>query len=255
MPVEVVVKDEYIAIYIDRKRMLGWLRDVPGALEFAPPVPWEGDSTDDKHTGGSSTDKSEPQGVDQDKVDKLAEELRIEHEKQEGYKTGEGETKEFPNPVDSKDVVKPDPNGEEVPGSIDGISLFDEGPTGQSGTLQDAPKGKDKLKQMRDWMTEEKFNYRNFCLFLLGLKEVGGFKLGMPVIGVTKAKKEPTLLQLAFRYYSYWLSAKESIAIEYKQFLIDQLAEMGVTIKMVEDMLDGEEIDPKSLPKGIKVTT
>jgi len=228
VPIEVVIKDEEIAIYIDRKQFIGWLRDVPGAFDGESPIPWDGDSTDDKQTGGSSTDASEP----------------------EGYKAGDGETKEFPNPVNADANNDTSKN---LPTSI-GISLFDEGPTGQSGSLQDAPQGKDKLKQMRDWMKDEKFNYKNFCLFLLDLKGVAGFKLSTPVIGVTKAKKEPTLLQLAFRYYSYWLSAKESIAIEYKQFLVDQLADMGITIKMVEDVLDGEEIDPKNLPKGIEVS-
>ncbi len=242
MPIEVVIKDEEIAIYIDRKRLLGWIRDVPGALDGESPVPWEGndpdtgspeererkaaasgDSTNDKEDSGSTTDASEP----------------------EGYKNAEGDKKEFPNPVET---------GYTSEEPVDGINLFDEGPTGQKGTLQDAPKGKDKLKAMRDWMKEESFNYRNFCEFLLSLKEVAGFKLSTPVIGVTKQKKEPTLLQVAFRYYSYWLSAKDDIAKQYKDFLIGQLKDIGVTIKMVEEKLDGEEIDPRNLPKGIEVS-
>jgi hypothetical protein len=240
VPIEVVIKDEEIAIYIDRKMFLGWLRDVPGALDGESPIPWDG--------------AKNPEEL-QAEVDKKAEELRILHDKHEGYKSGDGETKEFPNPVDNKDVVKPDPNGEEaddapVPGSI---NLFDEGPNGIGGTLQDDPKAKDKMKAMKDWLKAEKFNYKNFCIYLYQLKEVAGFKLSTPLIGLTQ-KKEPSMFQLATRFYSYWLSAKDYVAGDYKTFLIAQLADIGVTIQMVKDEFDGEEIDPKNLPKGLGST-
>jgi hypothetical protein len=232
MPIEVVVKDEEIAIYIDRKRLLGWLRDVPGALDGESPVPWEGDSTDDKKDSGSTTDASGPQG----------------------YRTGDGTQKEFPNPVgdtNPDDLPEPDDTSEEP---VDGIDLFEEGPTGQKGTLQDAPDGKKKIKELRDWIKGQKFNYRNFCQFLYDMDEVAGFKLRNPLIGVTQQKKEPTLLQVAFRFYSYWLSAKEEIAKQYKRYLIIQLEDLGIKIELVKDVLDGEEIDPKNLPKGIEVS-
>jgi hypothetical protein len=254
MPIEVVIKDEEIAIYIDRKRMLGWLRDVPGALDGESPIPWDG--------------AKNPEEL-QAEVDKKAEELRILHEKHEGYKTGDGKTKEFPNPVDKCNghcdppcnqcvsVEMPDPNGEEaddapvpVPGSI---NLFEEGPTGMGGTLQDDAKGKEKMKALKDWLKAEKFNYKNFCIYLYQIKEVAGFKLSTPLIGLTQ-KKEPSMFQLAARFHSYWMASKDDIAKDYKTFLIAQLADMGITIQMVKDEFDGKEIDPKNLPKGIKVS-
>jgi len=224
VPIEVVIKDEEIAIYIDRKMFLGWLRDVPGALDGESPIPWDGDSTDDKKDSGSSTAASEP----------------------EGFKTGDGTTKEFPNPVE-----KGDPNGEEV--DPDAINLFDEGPNGIGGTLQEDSKAKEKMKAMKDWLKAEKFNYKNFCIYLYQLKEVAGFKLSTPLIGLTQ-KGDPSMFQLATRFHSYWLSAKEYIAEDYKAFLIAQLADMGITIQMVKDEFDGEEIDPKNLPKALAVT-
>jgi hypothetical protein len=227
--IEVIVKDNELQIYINREKLASWLAGTSTA-------PWDGDPNSE---GDSTTAKNQAE------VDKLAEELRIEQEKQ-GYKTETGETKDFPNPVEGNDAN--DANDKPV-----GINLFDEGPTGQKGTLQDAPQGKDKVKKLRDWIRAEKFNYRNFCLFLHGMKEVAGFKLSTPLIGVTKSKKEPTLLQVAFRFYSYWLSAKDEIGENYKVFLLAQLADMGIKIKMVEDILEGEEIDPRNLPKGIKV--
>jgi hypothetical protein len=235
--IEVIVKDNELQIYINREKLASWLAGTSTA-------PWDGDpnSKDDVIENADAVTT-----VNQAEVDKRAEELRIEQEKQ-GYKTEGGETKEFPNPVDRDGVVEGDINDKPV-----GINLFDEGPTGQKGPLQDAPQGKDKLKQLRDWIKAEKFNYRNFCLFLHGITEVAGFKLSTPLIGVTQAKKEPTLLQVAFRFYSYWLSAKDEIAEDYKVFLLNQLNELGIKIKMVEEILEGEEIDPKNLPKGIKV--
>jgi hypothetical protein len=269
VPIEVVIKDEEIAIYIDRKMFLGWLRDVPGALDGESPIPWDGDNKDT----GSLTESSELQ---QHQIDKKAEEIRIEHEKNQGFKDSEGTTKEFPNPVEGKDVVKPDPNGEEVVTSgrgndthdtsgghvadrdigeePDSINLFDEGPNGIGGTLQDDPKAKDKMKAMKDWLKAEKFNYKNFCVYLYQLETVAGFKLFTPLIGLTQ-KKEPSMFQLATRYYSYWLSAKDEIRNDYRSFLIEQLEDLGVKIELVKEVLDGEEIDPKNLPKGVKVAT
>jgi hypothetical protein len=256
VPIEVVIKDEEIAIYIDRKMFLGWLRDVPGALDGESPVPWDGDKTVEET---------------QAEVDKRAEELRIEHEKKQGYKTGEGTTKEFPNPVPpaGTDSTGPtiaggDIDGDDMSGAHvadrdigeepDSINLFDEGPNGIGGTLQDDPKAKDKMKAMKDWLKKEKFNYKNFCIYLHQLKEVAGFKLSSPLIGLTQ-KKEPSMFQLATRYYSYWLSAKNEIRNDYKEFLIAQLADLGVKIELVKEVLDGEEIDPKNLPKGVEVAT
>jgi hypothetical protein len=251
MPVEVVIKDEEIAIYIDRKRLLGWLRDVPGALDGESPIPWDGDNKDT----GSLTDSSELQ---QHQIDKKAEEIRIEHEKNQGFKTGDGTTQEFPNPVDEK-VAAEEPDGSHVADrdigeEPDSIDLFGEGPNGIGGTLQDDPKAKDKMKAMKDWLKAEKFNYKNFCIYLYQLTAVAGFKLSVPLIGLTQ-KKEPSMFQLATRYYSYWLSAKDEIRDDYRTFLIAQLADLGVTIEMVKKEFDGEEIDPKNLPKGIEVVT
>jgi hypothetical protein len=238
--IEVVVKDNELQIYINREKLASWLAGTSTA-------PWDGDPNSE---GDSTTAKNQAE------VDKLAEKLRIEHENQ-GYKTEGGETKDFPNPVvppAGTDSTGPTIAGGDIEADVpDGINLFDEGPTGQSGELQNAPQGKDLLKKLRTWMQAEKFNYRNFCLFLHGIKEVAGFKLSTPLIGVTQQKKEPTLLKVAFRFYSYWLSAKDEIASEYKAFLLAQLDELGVKIKLVEDILEGEEIDPRNLPKGIKV--
>jgi hypothetical protein len=225
MPVEVVVKDHEIAIYIDKKRLAGWLQ---GGAEA--PVPWE-------------------EGNDERKS--IESEVKDENAEAQGYRTGDGTKKEFPNPVGDTDGshVADDDIGE----SRDTVNLFDVGPNGVGGTLQDDAKGKEKIKELRDWLKKQKFNYRNFCTFLHQLKEVAGFKLAKPLIGLTQ-KGEPTIFQLATRYHSYWKASHEQIAKEYKQFLLGQLNDMGITIQMVEKELDGEEIDPKNLPKGIEVS-
>ena len=233
MPVEVVVKEKEIAIYIDRERMAKWLKG---------PVPWDGDG------------KTEQERL-QEEVDKRAEELRKEDEK-EGYKNEAGKKNDFPNPVENKE--SDDTSGAHVADrdigeEPDSINLFDEGPNGVGGTLQDDAKGKVKVKELRDWLKAEKFNYKNFCVYLYQLKEVAGFKLSTPLIGLT-TKKEPTIFQLATRFHSYWMSSKEYVAGDYKTFLLAQLADMGITIQMVKDEFDGEEIDPKNLPKGIEVS-
>jgi hypothetical protein len=268
VPIEVVIKDEEIAIYIDRKMFLGWLRDVPGALDGESPIPWDGDETAEQTKA-----RMEKQTV-QAEVDKKAEELRILHEKNQGFKDSEGETKEFPNPVPpaGTDSTGPTIAGGEIDGDDmsgahvadrdigeepDSINLFDEGPNGIGGTLQDDPKAKDKMKAMKDWLKAEKFNYKNFCVYLLQIKEVAGFKLFNPLIGLTQ-KKEPSMFQLATRYYSYWMSAKTEIRNDYQSFLIKQLQDLGITIADAKGnvlaVFDGsEEIDPKNLPKGVEV--
>jgi hypothetical protein len=227
--IEVIVKDHELQIYVNRKELAEWLAGKGG-------VPWDGDpnstddlpgdSTDDKQDSGSSTDASEPEG--------------------QGYRTADGTQKEFPNPADVPSQEK-DPKQENGINQLpsDGVNLFDEGPTGQKGTLQDAP---------RDWMKKNKFNYRNFCQFLYDMKEVGGFKLSTPLIGVTKSSKEPTLLQVAYRFYSFWKAGHEDIGRQYKRYLLKQLEDMGVKIELVKDALEGEEIDPKKLPKGFEVS-
>jgi hypothetical protein len=240
--IEVIVKDNELQIYVNREKLALWLAGKGD-------VPWEVD----KDTG-SLTDSSELQ---QHQIDKKAEEIRIEHEKNQGFKDSEGTTKEFPNPVDSKDVEETDGShvaDRDIGEEPDSIDLFAEGPNGIGGTLQDDPKAKDKMKAMKDWLKAEKFNYKNFCIYLYQLTAVAGFKLSVPLIGLTQ-KKEPSMFQLATRYYSYWLSAKDEIRDDYRTFLIAQLADLGVTIEMVKKEFDGEEIDPKNLPKGIEVVT
>jgi hypothetical protein len=240
--IEIVVKDNELQIYINRKKLAEWLAGKGD-------VPWDGDPNSEDDTG-SPEERERKAEEKQAEVDKLAENLRKEHESQ-GYTTADGERKELPNDADGRDKAASDDDTKEKP--VDGIDLFEEGPTGQKGTIQDAPQGKKKLKELRDWIKAENFNYRNFCLYLHSMTEVAGFKLSTPLIGVTKQKQEPTLLQVAFRFYSYWLSAKEEIATNYKEFLLRQLDDMGVKIKMVEEILEGEEIDPLNLPKGFEV--
>lgn len=217
-PVEVVVKDEEIAIYIDREAFRRWL----GVTEDA--VPWE--KADDPKDS-------------------------------EGYKTADGTKKEFPNPAPDRDIDQEGgyetASGHPIPDEDDGINLFDEGPLGIGGSLQEDRKGSEKIKELRAWLKKNKFNYKNFCRYLDSLDEVGGFKLSQPPIGLTQ-KGEPTLFQLATRYHSYWKGSKDIVAKDYKRFLLLQLEDMGITVQMVEEQLDGEEIDPKNLPKGIEVS-
>lgn len=171
-------------------------------------------------------------------------------EKDHGYRTADGEKKPFPNPAKGDEHVQDEDIGEKP----DSVNLFDVGPNGVGGTLQDAPKGADKIKDMRDWLKKQKFNYRNFCLFLHGIDELGGWPLSVPLIGTT-AKGEPSLFQVAARFHSYWMTSKDEIAKSYKVFLRSQLEDMGVKIELINDMFDGTEIDPKKLPKGIEVAT
>ena len=171
-------------------------------------------------------------------------------QKEHGYRTRDGEKKPFPNPAKGDPAMQDEDIGEKP----ETVNLFDVGPNGIGGVLQDAPHGADKIKDMRDWMKKEKFNYRNFCLFLQGITELGGWPLSEPLIGTT-AKGEPSLFQVAARFHSYWLTSKDEIAKKYKKFLRNQLEDMGVKIQLVNDMLDGEEIDPRKLPKGIEVAT
>jgi hypothetical protein len=133
-----------------------------------------------------------------------------------------------------------------------GVDLFEE-KNGIGGSLQDAEGGSKKLQEMKKWMTENKFSYRNFCLYLYELEEIAGWKLSKPLIGLTQ-KKEPSLFQVATRYYSYWKSVKDGVAQDYKQFLRKQVEDMGFTIEQAAEILDGEIIDPSELPKGTEVS-
>jgi hypothetical protein len=246
--IEVIVKDNELQIYVNREKLALWLAGKGD-------VPWEVN----KDTG-SPEERERKAELQQHQIDKKAEEIRIEHEKNQGFKDSEGTTKEFPNPVDSKDVEEVDGshvNDRDIGEEPDSIDLFEEGPNGIGGTLQDDPKAKDKMKAMKDWLKAEKFNYKNFCVYLYQLETVAGFKLSTPLIGLTQ-KKEPSMFQLATRYYSYWLSAKDEISNDYKNFLIKQLQDLGITIADAKGnvlaVFDGsEEIDPKNLPKGVEV--
>jgi hypothetical protein len=132
-----------------------------------------------------------------------------------------------------------------------GVDLFEE-KNGIGGALQDADGGSKKLQEMKKWMTENKFSYRNFCLYLYKLTEIASWPLSKPLIGLTQ-KKEPSLFQVATRYYSYWKSQKGAVATDYREFLAKQVKEMGFTIQTAADILDGEVIDPSELPNGTEV--
>jgi len=210
------------AIIIDRKALSDWLNKEGD-------VPWDGDPN-------STSDLTDAEKKELDK-------------EVHGYVTGSGEKKPFPNPAKGDEHVQDEDIGERP----DSVNLFDVGPNGIGGTLQDAPKGADKIKDMRDWLKKQKFNYRNFCLFLHGITELGGWPLSEPLIGTT-AKGEPSLFQVAARFHSYWMSSKDEVAKAYKKFLHGQLEDMGVKIELITDMFNGTEIDPKKLPKGIEVS-
>jgi hypothetical protein len=201
-------------IIIDREKLRDWLLQGP-----EEPVPWE--------EGNEEREKSE---------------------KEPGYVTGDGEKKPFPNPAPGDEEVEEEVTEDDV----EGVDLFEPGPNGIGGKLQDADRGSEKIKEMRDWLKDNKFNYRNFCLFLSKIKNVAGWDLKTPVIGKT-TKGDPSIFQLATRYYTYWKSASNDVAKEYKKFLREQLLDLGVKIKLVEDMMEGEEVDPANLPKGIEV--
>lgn len=208
-------KDGKLLISLDREKFMQWLRgeaiDPLGAL-------WEGNDESQK----------------------------------EGYKAADGTHKEFPSDTHVEPSKEKNRDGIDTTGEpVEGVDLFEVGPNGIGGKLQDAENGKDKIKELRDWLKKNRFNYRNFCLFLYNMKELAGWPLSTPLIGVT-AKKEPTIFQVATRFHSYWLSAKDEIAKQYKTFLRDQLEDLGVTIRLVEEVLDGEEIDPKDLPQEIR---
>jgi hypothetical protein len=136
--------------------------------------------------------------------------------------------------------------------ALDAVDLF-EPKGGIGGTLQDAPDGRKKIDEIRAWLKKQKFSYKNFCLYLSSLTEVGGWPMAKPVIG-NKQDGEPSVFYLAFRYYSYWKSQQETIAKEYKQFLFNQVREMGYTIEKAAEILEGEIIDPAELPKGTEVS-
>jgi hypothetical protein len=143
------------------------------------------------------------------------------------------------NPVDAADVSK-------------GVDLFEE-KNDIGGALQDAPNGSKKIQEMKTWMKDNNFSYRNFCLFLFELKEIAGWPLSKPLIGLTQ-KKEPSLFQVATRYYSFWKSQQSVVADDYKEFLKAQVEALGFTVAHACEVLDGEVIDPSELPKGTEVS-
>jgi hypothetical protein len=154
----------------------------------------------------------------------------------------------------------PDDSGSDKPKSepqtsVDvgkGVDLF-ETKNGIGGALQDANGGSAKIQEMKKWMKDNKFSYRNFCLYLIELKEIAGWPLSKPLIGLTQ-KGEPTLFQVATRYYSFWKSQQAAVAMDYKQFLRGQVEAMGFTIEQAAEVLDGEVIDPSELPDGTEVS-
>jgi hypothetical protein len=150
-----------------------------------------------------------------------------------------GSEKEKSEPETSTDVGK-------------GVDLFEE-KNGIGGVLQDAQKGSDKIQEMRKWIKDNKFSYANFCLYLHELKEIAGWPLKKPLIGKTQ-KGDPSLFQVATRYYSFWKSQQEQVAKDYKVFLRGQVEAMGFTIEQAAETLDGEVIDPSELPKGTEVS-
>jgi hypothetical protein len=134
----------------------------------------------------------------------------------------------------------------------EGVDLFEE-KNDIGGALQDAPNGSKKIQEMKSWMKDNNFSYRNFCLYLFELKQIAGWPLSKPLIGLTQ-KKEPSLFQVATRYYSFWKSQQLVVANEYKEFLLGQVEAMGFTIETACEILDGEVIDPSELPKGTEVS-
>jgi hypothetical protein len=156
----------------------------------------------------------------------------------------------------ANEVVRGDPDPESEPEtSADvskGIDLFEE-KNDIGGALQDAEHGSKKMQEMKKWMTDNKFSYRNFCLYLHELKEIAGWKLSKPLIGTTQ-KGEPSLFKVATRYYSYWKSQQVDVAQDYRQFLRKQVEKIGFTIESAAEILDGEVIDPSELPKGTEVS-
>jgi hypothetical protein len=133
-----------------------------------------------------------------------------------------------------------------------GVDLFED-KHGIGGALQDAEGGSKKMQEMKKWMTDNKFSYRNFCLYLYKLEMIGGWKLKKPLIGTTQ-KGEPSLFKVATRYYSFWKSQQGEVAQDYKQFLRGQVEGIGFTIEQAAEILDGEVIDPSELPKGTEVS-
>jgi hypothetical protein len=152
---------------------------------------------------------------------------------------GSGSDKPESEPETSADVSK-------------GVDLFEE-KNDIGGALQDAPNGSKKIQEMKTWMKDNNFSYRNFCLFLFELKEIAGWPLSKPLIGLTQ-KKEPSLFQVATRYYSFWKSQQSVVADDYKEFLREQVKDLGFTIESACEILDGQVIDPSELPKGTEVS-
>lgn len=155
-------------------------------------------------------------------------------------------------PVDASGSDKPESEPETSADVSKGVDLFEE-KNDIGGALQDAPNGSKKIQEMKAWMKDNKFSYRNFCLYLHELKEIAGWPLSKPLIGLTQ-KGEPSLFTVATRYYSFWKSQQAVVAKEYKEFLRGQVEAMGFTIETAAEILDGEVIDPSELPKGTEVS-
>jgi hypothetical protein len=154
-------------------------------------------------------------------------------------------------PVDSSGSNKPESEPQTSADVSKGVDLFEE-KNDIGGALQDAPNGSKKIQEMKTWMKDNNFSYRNFCLYLFELKEIAGWPLSKPLIGLTQ-KKEPSLFQVATRYYSFWKSQQGVVAADYKEFLKAQVEALGFTIAHACEVLDGQVIDPSELPKGTEV--
>jgi hypothetical protein len=111
----------------------------------------------------------------------------------------------------------------------DGVDLFEKR-EGVGGELQESPKGLDKIKEFKTWLDKNKFSEAEFLRYLLTLKDVAGWPLSKPVVGVTDNDK-PTLFKLALRYFTYWKSQQDTIAKEYKAYVY----------KFAKEILEGEE--------------
>lgn len=152
-----------------------------------------------------------------------------------------GTSKEVP--TESETVEGFDPEGFDLFETKDGIG----------GTLQDAQDGRKKIDEIRTWLKKNNFSYNNFCLYLSELKTLAGkYPLSRSVIG-NKSDGKPSLFYLALRYYTFWKSQQDSVAKEYKQFLFNQVREMGYTIEKAVEIFEGEVIDPAELPPGTEV--
>lgn len=151
-----------------------------------------------------------------------------------------------------KDEVGQDADDGPAPESsgAEGLDLFESvtkhGVTIGGELQNEKPNGRAKIDEIRAWLKENKFNYKNFCRYLASLDELSGHKLSRPLIGST-GKGDPTLFKVAARYYTYWKGQKFFIAEDYKKFVLRQLEDLGYTVAMVKKEFDGVEVDPTTL--------